>query len=455
MAKLTYKDFKDQLFAMAKTKGFSDFELYYSAGSSFSVRVLNGEISEYKNTTTEGAGFRGTFNGKMGYAYTENLDTDILSSFLDNAAANADIIEDEELEKLYQGAKDSAYPEVNTYNQELNNTETATKIQWALDMEQYALGLDPRVKLADFCTVLSTETHIAIANSYGLNLSQKSNMGAAYLIARVEEGGCNKSSMESWVGRDFADFDYKKTAKRAVEKALGLLGASTIPSGKYPVILDQTTCKDILQVFMSVFYAAGGQKGFSLLNKSKIGESIAAPIITLRDDGVCDRALYSQAFDAEGVATKNKAIIENGVLKNLLYTTKSAEKDGVESTGNASKAGFGGTINTSITNLYITPGEKSYDELVQSMEKGVIITSLAGLHSGTNTISGDFSVAAEGYYVEAGKIVKPVEQITVAGNFYELLKNIEAVGNDLKFFSLGASIGAPSVLIKELSIAGL
>ncbi|MCL2286171.1 MAG: TldD/PmbA family protein, partial [Firmicutes bacterium] len=161
-------------------------------------------------------------------------------------------------------------------------------------------------------------------------------------------------------------------------------------------------------------------------------------------------------FDAEGVATQNKAIIENGVLKTLLYNTKSAEKDGVKSTGNASKAGFGGAIGTGTTNYYLVPGEKSYDELVQGLEKGVIITEMAGLHSGVNAVSGDFSVSAEGYFVENGKIVKPVEQITVAGNFYELLKNIETVGSDLRFHSLGSGgIGMPSVLVNGLSIAGL
>ena len=296
---------------------------------------------------------------------------------------------------------------------------------------------------------------MAMANSYGLNLSKKYNMGNAYVIARVEENGQNKSSYEYWAGRDFADFDYKKLAEKAVKEALSYLGATSIPSGQYPVLFDQNTTKDILGVFTSVFMAENGQKGFSLLNKSRLGETIAAAHITLRDDGVTDLSLGSMAFDAEGVATQNKAVIENGVLKTLLYNTKSAEKDGVKSTGNASKAGFGGAIGTSVTNFYLVPGQKSYDELVQGMEKGVIITDMAGLHSGVNPVSGDFSVSADGYYVENGKIAKPIEQITVAGNFFDLLKNIDSVGSDLRFHSSGSGgIGAPSILVNGLSVAG-
>jgi len=451
---ITFDDFRNELFAQAKAKGFADYELYYSAGNGFSVRVFEGEIAEYKNTSTEGVGFRGTYNGKMGYAYTEKLDTSVIPTLLENAAANATIIEEEAVEKLYPG--DDKYPQVNSFDPTLDSVDTAQKIAWAFEMEKYALSLDPRVKMADYCTIATSESSIAIANSYGLNLSQKSNFANVYLIARVEENGATKSAFEYWTGRSFADFDYKKLAEKAVKTALSFLGATSIPSGKYPVILDQNTTKDIFEVFSGVFMAESCQKGLSLLNKSRLGETIAAPHITLRDDGVCDLSLGSMAFDAEGVATQNKAIIENGVLKTLLYNTKAAAKDGVKSTGNASKPGFGGAITSSITNFYLVPGEKSYDQLVQGLDKGVIITDMAGLHSGVNPISGDFSVSADGYLVEGGKITKPIEQITVAGNFFEFLKNIETVGSDLRFHSFGAGgIGMPSVLVNGLSIAGL
>ena len=451
---MTFADFKQELFAQAKAMGFTDYEVLFLGSSGFSVRVLDGEITEYKNTASQGVGFRGTFGGKMGYASSEKMDASVIEPMLRNAAANAEIIEDETVEKLYPGG--DTYPEVCAYNPALNDVTAADKIAWTMDMEAYAKSLDPRVKMADYCTIGNQENEMAMANSYGLDLSQKSNVASAFMIARVEEDGKTKSAYEYWTGRDFAELDYKAIAKKAVDTAISYLGAESMESGAYPVIFDNNNAKDLFSVFSGIFMAENAQKGFSLLSKEKVGETIAAPHITLRDDGVCDLSLGSMAFDAEGVATQQKAIIENGVLKTLLYNLKSAEKDGVKSTGNASKAGLGGAIATSCTNFYLVPSDTPFDELVGRVEKGVVITEMAGLHSGVNPVSGDFSISADGYLVEDGKIARPVEQITVAGNFYEVLKNIQAVGSDLRFHSSGhGGIGMPSILVDGLTVSGL
>ncbi|MCL2572765.1 MAG: TldD/PmbA family protein [Defluviitaleaceae bacterium] len=451
---MTFTEFKQELFAKAKDKGFTDYEIYFAGNNSFSVRVFDQEISEYKSTVSQGVGFRGTFGGKMGYASSEKMDASIIEMMLENAAANAGIIEDEAVEKLYPG--DESYPEVVTFNPALDDVTAEEKIKMAMEMETYAKSLDPRVKMADFCTIGSQESEVAIANSYGLDLNKKLNLASAVLIARVEEDGSNKSAMEIWTGRDFADFDYKAHAQKAVDKALSNLGAKPIPSGAYPIIFDNRTARDLFSVFSGIFMAENGQKGFSLLNKNRVGEVIAAPHITLRDDGVCDLSLGSFSFDAEGVATKQKAIIENGELKTLLYNLKSAEKDGVKSTGNAAKASIGGAITTSTTNYYLVPSETSFDELISGVENGVLITDMAGLHSGVNPVSGDFSVSADGFLIENGKKTKPVEQITIAGNFFDVLKNITAVGGDLKFHSTGhGGVGMPSIVVDGIRVSGL
>jgi len=451
---MTFQEFKQELFAKAKEKGFTDYEVLFLGSDGFSVRVFEGEITEYKSTANQGVGFRGTYGGKMGYASSEKMDASIIDPMLENAAANAQIIEDEEIEKLYPG--DESYPEVNAYSPTLCEVSAADKIKWALEMEAYAKSLDPRVKMADFCTIGNQESEMAMANSYGLDLSQKRNMASAVIFARVEENGVMKSSMEYWTGRDFSELDYKALAKKAVDDALSNLGAKSIPTGEYTIAFDNTTARNLFSVFSGIFMAENAQKGFSLLNKDKVGTQIAAPLVTLRDDGVCDLSLGSMAFDAEGVATKQKAIIENGELKTLLYNLKSAAKDGVKSTGNASKAGLGGAIGTSCTNYYLVPSETSFDDMIADVKEGVIITGMAGLHSGINPVSGDFSVSADGFLIEDGKKSKPVEMITIAGNFYEVLKNITAVGSDLHFHSMGqGGMGMPSILVEGIRVSGL
>ena len=207
----------------------------------------------------------------------------------------------------------------------------------------------------------------------------------------------------------------------------------------------------ILSTFAGVFSGDAVQKGLSLL-KGKEGEIIASKQVTLLDDPHLENGLASVPFDDEGVATKKKDIIHEGKLMTLLHNLKTANKGNTKSTGNGFKNSYASPVGVSPTNLYIQKGEKSFEELLKDVGEGLLITEFAGLHSGANSITGDFSLAAKGFYIKDGKKDYPVEQITVAGNFFDLLKNIEEVGSDLKFPM--SSIGSPSVKITELSIAG-
>ncbi|MGL6100882.1 MAG: metallopeptidase TldD-related protein, partial [Fusobacteriaceae bacterium] len=159
----------------------------------------------------------------------------------------------------------------------------------------------------------------------------------------------------------------------------------------------------------------------------------------------------SASFDAEGVPTKPKNLIENGILKTYLYNLKTAKKDGVESTGNAAKGGYKGTMGISSFNLYLEKGDESFETLLNRIENGILITGFSGLHSGLNSISGDFSLATEGFLIKNGKVEKPLNQITAAGNFFDLLNNIECIGDDLKFNLSG--VGSPSLIVKNISIS--
>lgn len=207
----------------------------------------------------------------------------------------------------------------------------------------------------------------------------------------------------------------------------------------------------LLATFSGIFSAENAQEGLSLLT-GKEGEMIASLAVTLMDDPLLPDGLASKPFDAEGVATRTKAIIEAGQLNTLLHNRKTAKKQGVPSTGNAGKAGYAGTIRVSPTNLFIKPGECTLLQLEQNLGEGLVITDLEGLHSGANPVSGDFSLSAKGYTVQNGVKKSPVQQITVAGNFYTLLKDIRKVGSDLLF--PGRSVGCPSVLVDEMAVAG-
>jgi len=200
-----------------------------------------------------------------------------------------------------------------------------------------------------------------------------------------------------------------------------------------------------------MFSAENAQQKMSLLG-GKEGTVIASEAVTLMDDPLLPGGLATGAFDAEGSASQTKAVIDKGVLTTLLHSRKTAKKQGVKSTGNAHRAGYSGPVRVSPSNFFFKPGEKDLAQLMESVGEGLLITDLAGLHSGANPTSGDFSLLAKGFTIEGGKRGKPVQQITVAGNFYQLLKAIREVGSDLQF--PGSSVGSPSVDCGELNISG-
>jgi PmbA protein len=371
---------------------------------------------------------------------------------ISNAAANAEIIDDSDAGLCREPGE---YPEVQTYYEPLNAIGQNQKIEAAKTMERTALAYDPRIKSVPHCAVGTAEDEVIIANTYGLELSHSRNFALAFLYPQAEENGKSKLSGDRWYGQRWEDFSPEALATAAARKTLSYLNAEPVKSGRYKILLSNETAVDLFKVYTGTFFAENVQKGFSLL-KGKLGESIANPMLTIRDDAVCKKSLGSVPFDAEGVAAQNKAVVENGVLKTYLYTLKSAAKDNVLPTGNGFRSGIHGAITTACTNFYITPSERTHDEMLAELDDGLYITALAGLHSGTNAVSGDFSLSATGFLVADAKIVRPVEQITIAGNFYQMLCDVTGIGGDLKFNMPGrmGTFGAPSMLINGLEVSG-
>lgn len=446
---MNINELKNSLFEKAKEKGFKECEIYYSDNSSFKVSVYKGNIEKYQNSQSGGFCFRGLYDNKMGYYFSENVEDPDIESVVENAIENSRILTGEDKEFIFEGSK--KYADVNVYNEKLADMTDDVKINAAFEMEKAAQKYDSRITV-NSSVVASGVSTVYISNTKGLELKEKSNYLMAYVEAMAEDKGETKEKGELWIGSDIDEFNPAMIAESAAEKVISSLGGSSVESGKKKVIIKNETFADILECFCSNFYADNVQKGFSLL-KGRTGEKIAADNITVVDNPLLEKGYATTAFDSEGVATYSKNVIENGILKTYLYNLKSAAKDSTKSTGNGFKAGFKGSVNTSTTNFYIEKGSMTLEEMAESVGEGILITDVAGLHSGTNSISGDFSVAAEGFKIENGKITSPVNQITIASNFYDVLKNIEIIGCDLKFNS--SAIGSPSVVVKDMSVAGL
>ncbi len=446
---MTVDQFIQALLDEAQKEGILSAEVYLSSGDSFRAMCVQGEIANYTVHATRGLSLRGLYQGKMGYAATEAFDEEAVSQLVRAVKESAELTEDEDIQEIYQG--DEAYPKVDNYNPALDQVEESRKLQLIQDIEKKALAMDKRIVALNYNMISTNSGETRIVNSYGLNLSHRDNMAVVYASATAKEGERVSTGAGFKVTRNFDELDADAIAKEAVDEALFMLHAAPVPSGTYRAVIDAKCMPDLLGTFADVFSAESAQKGLSLL-AGKEGEIIASEAVTLLDDPLLPGGLASQPFDAEGVATFTKAVIENGKLTTLLHNLKTARKAGVKTTGNAAKGGYASAVDVSPSNFYLKPGEKSKEELLSDMGDGLVITEVSGLHAGANAISGDFSLIAQGYTVKDGKKDQPVEQITVAGNFYQLLKNIRAVGSDLIF--PGSPIGSPSVDVGEIAVAG-
>lgn len=446
---MTIDQFIHALLDESKKAGIEAAEIFLSSGDSFRAMCQQGEINNYTVNSTRGLSLRGLYKGKMGYAATEALDEEAVGQLVKGVLESAELTEDDDIQEIYRG--DEVYPQIDNYQPELDKVPESLKLETVLNFEKAAKAKDPRIQQLTYNMLTTSSGATRIVNSYGLDLSARDNMAVAYMSALAKEGDRVATGTGFCVTRNFEEINVDKIAGDAVEEALFMLHAEPVPSGTYRAIIDSKCMPDLLATFASIFSAECAQKGLSLL-AGKEGEIIASPVVTLLDDPLLPGGLASQAFDAEGVATSTKAVIENGRLTTLLHNLKTARKAGCKTTGNAAKAGYAGNVRVAPSNFYFKPGEKTLAELMADMGDGLVITEVSGLHAGANSISGDFSLIAQGYTVKNGKKDAPVERITVAGNFYQLLKNIRAVGNDLCF--PGSSEGSPSVDVGEIAVAG-
>ncbi len=450
---MTIKEFQDAVFSAGKRAGFSAMELYVSQSRSFNVKIFQKEVDNYSLANVLGVGFRGEFSGKMGYAYTEILDEDSVQLLVQQAKGNAQLIDGDDEVEIFGGSPD--YPTVEAFNHDFANVPVEQKITAARALEESAFAADARVTSVNYALFADGEEEVHMANTRGLQRSFRRNSGACFVMVVVKAGDKVKTGSSYTIGNRWELFEPTKLAQEAVEEAISMLDADSVASKSYPIIFRNDAAGDLLKTFSGVFSADNVQKGLSRLD-GKLGESVAAAHVTLLDDPLLQDGAASAPFDGEGVATYTKPVINGGILKTFLHNLKTAKKGGVSSTGNAYKSSFKAPITVAPSNFFVQPGSQSLDELMEQMQDGIVITDLQGLHSGANAVSGDFSLAAAGYRVEKGQIVGSVDQITVAGNFFDVLRDIEAVGSDLKFGmgGHGGNVGCPSLWIKSLAVAG-
>lgn len=444
---MNFEQIKALLFEAAAAQGLMQYDVYYRTTADESAQALNREPSSCSSGLIGGVCFRCAVNGRIGSAATQCFTKEELEALVQRAVANAAVMDADEEPIFFRGSDAAAYRAVDTKPPELPGVALLRRTAMELQEKLYAQS----DMMTDGTTTEAgaTRVTVALANSNGLCLSRDAGAVYTYVEPILSDGN------EPSFGSAFAPTLSTDTdiVQKATDEAIARLGAGELKTGVYDVIFDARQMRTMLSAFAGIFSGKNALQGLSLL-KGREGEQIAAPCFTLIDDPFYDENPMQCAFDAEGVPTREKVLVDRGVLQTLLYDLTNARKAGVAPTGNASR-GYADPVSIAPYCLRILPGKESREELLCRMGEGLYITELKGLHAGADAVTGDFSIESAGFVVKGGKITRPVHSFTVAGNFFTLLKQIDGVASNVQMGVPATTVmAAPDVLVRGLDVAG-
>lgn len=431
---------KNAVAAAAKQFGAEEYELTITDRENTGVEALKKEVSSVSYSRSGSMVVRCVVGGKSGYAISELVTPEAAAEIVETACDNAGIVDDADQVGLFPG---SEHYEVSR-DQSIELPDTDALKDRALRLQELAYAASDKIIDGTQSFVSGMNIRQDVMNSAGLQLHYETGLVYQGLMAAVKDG---EEAADEFCLTDIAKKTVQETVDKAVTGALSKLGADTVPSGKYNIIMDAPTVCSLLQTYASVFSARSAYLKTTLL-AGREGELIASEHVTLIDDPFYPEKFGHCPFDGEGVAVYAKKVIENGRLNTLLYNRMYAKLLDKETTGNASSA-----TGVEPKGLYFAPGEPTNEELLKRLGDGLYLTSLQGLHAGANVQSGDFSLQADGFLVKAGVKVSPIKNFTVADNFYQLLKKVDALSCEVKF-GVGSDFGSPEILFTDVAVSG-
>ncbi|MEP7033426.1 MAG: TldD/PmbA family protein [Actinomycetota bacterium] len=424
-------------------------EAYAEETRRVEVEAHKGEVEGLTFAESRGVGVRLTARGRLGYAYAADPSEDEVRRAVAQARENAGFASEDEHQALPSSS--SIEPIDGLFHEDQAAMDTDRRVRLALDLERVATSSDPRVGKVESAQYGDAVSRVAIASTTGVSAEYARTDCWCVVVTLAEEDDETQTGFSFRVGRRLAELDWQDVAREGVERAARMLGATKPQTARVPVVFDPFAGSSFLGVLAGALAAEAVQKQRSLFAEL-VGEQVAAEIVTLVDDGRLLAGPAAAPFDDEGVPTGRTELIGSGVLNGFLHNTYTARRGGTVSTGNASRGGYRTTPGVGTSNFFVDAGGSSYEEILRAAEGGVLIQDVSGVHSGANPISGEFSVGATGLRISGGALSEPLREMTIASTIPEMLRSVAAVGSDLRFFS---SVGVPSLLIGEMTVAGV
>jgi PmbA protein len=443
------KDLLSDIVNRALKLGATGAEALGSQRTEFSIEIRMGEIEKLGEAASRGLGLRVLFDGRQASCSTSDIRPEAINELITTAVEMARLTSVDESATLpLRDELAKELPDLDLYDPAIAALPTERKIEMARATEDAARAFDPRIQNSEGGSCSTIESVFSLVSSAGfageyrmtncrLSVSPIAKDGDQMQVGYWGDGKRKLNEL------DGAEEIGREAARRAIRK----LGARKVPTKEVPIIFEPSVAEDLLGDFFTAINGDSVFRRASFLT-GKLGETIAAPQLNVIDDGAIRSALGSRPFDDEGLPTQRTTVVENGVLKSYLLNSYTARKLGLRSTGNADR-GLVGAPQVGPSNFFIAPGVYSPREILASVKNGFYVTEMFGF--GYNPVNGDYSRGASGWWIENGALQFPVEEVTIASNFRDILLGIEMIGDDLKF---RGRIAAPTLKINKMVVSG-
>ena len=451
---MTMKDYRSlasELVSELKKQGADAADVFILSSVGFNTTVRLGKIERLQQSISKGLGLRVIKNGAMANTFTTDFTDRAVKDLARETmqivqVSNADKhngLAPKEMLGSYDG-------KLMLFDPSLERLTPEKKIEMARSAEEVGLKYDKRIKNANGTSWNDSRSQATLANSDGfVGQYQTTQASLSVNLLAEDEDGTKQTDGFYTFGRYFNTLaSPQSVGEEAGRRVIRKLGGRKVKSAVVPVVLDPRVGSFLLG---DIFGAASGGSIYRRMSYliDKIGQQVASPMITIVDDAIMADGAASRPFDAEGIRSSNVVVVEKGMLKQYVCDSYSARRLNLKPTGNAARS-YQGNPGVNSTNLYIKNGDTSPADIIKSVKSGLYLDRVGG--QGLNSTTGDFSMGANGQWIEDGELTHAVQEITVAGNVLKVLNNVKAVGNDLSF-KLGTT-ASPTLLIGEMTVGG-
>jgi PmbA protein len=419
-------------------------------GWELTVRVRSGETELVQEAGHRSVAMRVLRGSRMSVTSSSDLTPSGLARLVADALELVELSEPD----TFAGPADPGllavppYPDLDLYDEALGQIEAQRAIEIARTAERAAFDYDPRIALSEGASFSRVDGESALVLSTGFSGTQRGSYASLTVTPVAMDADDKRRRGFYWSARRHLE-DLEPpidVGREAARRTLAQLGPRRVPTGQYPVVFSPDVARSLIGTF------AGCILGGSIWRRSSYlvdreGEAVASPLVTIVDDPLIARAPGSRPFDGEGLPSRLNLVVEDGVLRTYLLDTYAARKLNRTSTASAGRGGA--SVSPSTSNFILRPGSTKAADIVASTESGLYVTEMMGF--GFNPITGDYSRGASGFWIENGRLTHPVSEVTVSSNLDAMLRDIDAVGDDL---DLKTSTASPTFRVAQMTIAG-